>query len=382
MFSCGDFSWRIYEKRKDEFKEIIDYLNRTAQKIEEKIKDIEIQNQQLSAILKNMVEGIILVDKDTRIISLNPSAERIFDISERAVKNKFFLEVIPNKDLAELIKEAFNKREGVSKELSLVWPFQKIFKVKANILFEKEEIKGCLLVIYDITEIRHLETVRKDFVANVSHELKTPLTAIKGFVETLLDGALSDTKNALNFLNIIQEHTQRLENLINDLLSLSYLESKESSLNIERVNFKALVEEALSFFKTKIAQKEIELENNLEENSYLDIDKEKMLRALTNLIDNAIKFNKEKGSIKISAEKDKEKFKFIIADTGIGIPSKDIKHIFERFYRPDKGRSRQLGGTGLGLSIVKHIIELHGGSVGVESLEGLGSKFFFILPVK
>jgi len=199
-------------------------------------------------------------------------------------------------------------------------------------------------------------------------------------VETLLEGALDDKENNRNFLKIIQDHAERLDSLVNDLLSLSHLESKEIILKVTKFDIRQLVEEVMSGFRSQLKNKDIEIKNELSGGLFLATDKDKLEQVITNLIDNAIKFNKEKGFVRIFNEEINGKVKIIVEDSGIGIPEKDIPRIFERFYRVDKARSRELGGTGLGLSIVKHIVELHGGSVGVESTEDLGSKFWFLLP--
>ncbi|MGB4521098.1 MAG: ATP-binding protein, partial [Candidatus Omnitrophota bacterium] len=216
--------------------------------------------------------------------------------------------------------------------------------------------------------------------ANVSHELKTPLTSIKGFVETLLEGALDDKENNRNFLKIIQDHAERLNNLVEDLLSLSHLESKEIVLNKKSLNLRQQLEEVISGFKSQLKKMNVEIKNDLSVSIMVDVDRDRIEQVFTNLIDNAIKFNKEKGFVMIYGEETNDKVRITVEDSGIGIPERDIPRIFERFYRVDKARSRELGGTGLGLSIVKHIIELHNGSVGVESTEGFGSKFWFVLP--
>jgi two-component system phosphate regulon sensor histidine kinase PhoR len=224
--------------------------------------------------------------------------------------------------------------------------------------------------------------MRRDFVANVSHELKTPLTSIKGFVETLLEGALEDQENNRNFLKIIQEQAERLDNLVNDLLSLSHLESAGIAIDKSRFSLSDQVKEVVVGFRSQLKNKGIEVINQLPKELIIDADKNRVQQVLVNLVDNAIKFNKDKGSITIYNQDYGGNIKVIIEDSGMGIPQMDIPRIFERFYRVDKARSRQLGGTGLGLSIVKHIVELHGGTVGVESTEGLGSKFWFSLPIR
>lgn len=378
-FSEGDFSKRILLDPRDEIGELAATLNRMAQDIEDKIKEVKVQHQELTAVLNSMIEGVVVLDRKTQIISINPTVERIFAVTQEAAKGKFFLEAIRNNDISEIISEVLDKGEFVSGELNLMWPVRKIFEVNASPIFEKSTVNGCLIVIHDITEVRRLEIVRSDFVANVSHELKTPLTSIKGFVETLLEGAIDDKKNSRHFLEIIRNHSDRLSNLIDDLLDLSRIESKEMKLEIRQLNPRDLVEEAMLGFGSQLKKKGIVVENNLSPDSSVKGDKDKIEQVLINLIDNAIKFNKESGSIKIYSEPLDDRVKFFIEDSGLGIPSKDLPRIFERFYRADKARSRELGGTGLGLSIVKHIIELHGGSVGVESIEGFGSKFWFIL---
>jgi two-component system phosphate regulon sensor histidine kinase PhoR len=361
-------------------KKQIEDLRRSLSVMQDKIMILEQQVSRYHTILESMVEGVIAVDIATKIISVNPQIEQIFGIPRGEAEGKIFLEAIRNNDIAEIIDRVLKNNKFISVEITLAWPIQKIFQVNAAPLFEKEKISGCLLVIHDITEIRRLETVRSDFVANVSHELKTPLTSIKGFVETLLEGALDDKENNRHFLEIIQNHAERLDNLVNDLLSLSRLESKEITLKKVSLNLKSEVDSVISGFKSQIKKKGIEVKNELSTGVILTADRDRLEQVITNLLDNAIKFNKEKGSVKIYGEDAGGKIRVTVEDSGAGIPAKDIPRIFERFYRVDKARSRELDGTGLGLSIVKHIIELHGGTVGVESTEGLGSKFWFVIP--
>ncbi len=380
-FSEGDFSRRITHGSKDEIDELAATLNKMAQDIEDKIKEIRKQNQELSAVLNSMIEGVVVVDKAGYVVSINPTVEKIFGVMKGDAEGKYFLEAIRNNDISEVINDVLKKGESASGEISLVWPVRKIFQINATPIFDNEKVGGCLAVIHDITEIRRLETMRSDFVANVSHELKTPLTSIKGFVETLLESALDDKENNRIFLKIIQDHAERLNNLVNDLLSLSYLESKDITLNKQDFDLRREAEEVILGFSSQLKKGGIEVKNELPADLSVKADKERVGQVLTNLLDNAIKFNKEKGSIRVYSQKSDGKLKVVVEDSGIGIPEKDIPRIFERFYRVDKARSRELGGTGLGLSIVKHIVELHGGRVGVESAEGFGSKFWFTLPV-
>lgn len=379
-FAQGDFNHQLYHNSRDEIGELALTLNAMAEDIQNKIREVEIQSQQLQTIFQSMVEGIILVDKSLLIVTVNAPIERMFGVVGEAVKNKILLEAIPNNDIAESINQVLKSGQLLTKELSIVWPVNRTFQLNASPIFQNKEVTGCLLVMHDVTEIRKLERVRSDFVANVSHELKTPLTSIKGFVETLIEGALEDKENAKHFLQIIQEHTDRLNNLINDLLDLAYLESKGIQLESQSFELKNLIDKILGGFRVQIQKRSLDVNNEIPPGISLEADLAKIEQVFTNILDNAIKFNREQGSIKINSQESDGKIKFIIEDSGLGIPAKDIPRIFERFYRVDKARSREMGGTGLGLAIVKHIIELHGGSVGVESTEGLGSKFWFILP--
>lgn len=381
-FSEGDFSRRILSPSKDEIGELAVTLNKMAQDIENKIKEIKTQNQKLSAIFNSMIEGVIVLNKTGHIVSVNSTIEKIFGVTKDTVEGKVFLEAMRNNDIAEVINAILKEGKPVTSEITLIYPIRRIFEVSATPIFDNDAITGCLVVIHDITELRRLETVRSDFVANVSHELKTPLTSIKGFVETLLEGALDDKENNRNFLKIIQDHAERLNNLVEDLLSLSHLESKEITLNKKNVNLKQQVEDVISGFKSQLKKKNIEIKNELPANVSVAADKDRIEHVFTNLIDNAIKFNKEKGNIRIYSQEISGGIKVIVEDSGIGIPEKDISRIFERFYRVDKARSREMGGTGLGLSIVKHIVEAHKGTVEAQSELGRGSTFTITFPKK
>jgi len=379
-FAQGDFSRRIFYSSPDEIGRLAVTLNKMAQVIEEKIREIRTKDQHLDAIFNSMVEGVVVTDNSSRIISINHAIEELFNINKVDAQGKFFLEGIRNTDISEVINGAIKSAKLISKEIMLIMPEQRIIQVNVSPMFEKDKVTGAVAVIHDISEIRRLETMRRDFVANVSHELKTPLTSIKGFVETLLDGAMDDKKNSQSFLKIIQEHAERLNNLVNDLLDLSYIESKEAALELSRFDLSGLAKEVILAFSSRLNKHKIEARNNIPTSTFINADRNKLEQVLTNLVDNAIKFNKEGGDIRILSEDLEKNIKVIVEDSGSGIPAKDIPRIFERFYRADKARSRELGGTGLGLSIVKHIIELHSGVVGVESTEGLGSKFWFTIP--
>lgn len=380
-FADGDFTHRIIPSSKDELGELATTLNTMAQHLEDKIRELGTQNQKLSAVFNSMTEGIIITDRLTKVLSINTSAERIFALQADRSGGRLFLETIRNADIAAVIENVLATGRPVSEEAVIVYPLKKVLQVNAAPIFRGADVTGCLIVMHDITEMRRLETVRRDFVANVSHELKTPLTSIKGFVETLLDGAIDDRENNRRFLEIIRNHTDRVTDLIDDLLSLSCLESKEISLEREDLNLRAQTDEVIEGFATQLKKRGIVITNDLPADLSLRADRHRIVQVLTNLIDNAIKFNKESGSIRISGRRADDGVEVSVEDSGVGIPPKDVPRIFERFYRVDKARSREMGGTGLGLSIVKHIVELHGGTVGVKSTEGHGSTFWFTLPV-
>lgn len=233
-----------------------------------------------------------------------------------------------------------------------------------------------------ITELKLLEQIRQDFVANVSHELRTPLSNIKGYAETLLSGALEDKENAKDFLNIIYKESDRLSKLIDDLLDLSKIESGKMKMVFAPVEFKSIVARVIDILKKFATDKSISIDTNLPDNlPKLLGDENRITQALINLVDNAIKYTPSKGSVSISASSQDSFVRIDVKDTGIGIPKKDLPRIFERFYRIDKARSRELGGTGLGLSIAKHLVQAHGGEISVTSVLGKGSTFSFTIPI-
>lgn len=240
---------------------------------------------------------------------------------------------------------------------------------------------GAIAVFHDISRLKELERIRQDFVANVSHELRTPLTTIKGYAETLLEGAMKE-EVALQFIQVIKRHTDRLTKIVEDLLTLSKIESKEFQLKMEVLSLRDLIDDVIGFVKEPAEKKKISISRN-EIPSFLTLkaDRNYLEQVLINLLDNAIKYTPVGGRITISAiENNSEEIQFLVGDNGIGIPREDLHRIFERFYRVDKGRSQELGGTGLGLSIVKHLIQAHGGRVWAESRLGEGSTFHFTLP--
>ena len=357
-------------------------LNRMSEKIQDDIRTITEGRNELRAILSSMAEGVIVVDKEGKILLLNSSAEKILGLSAEKVTGKFLWEVLRKEELISLVKKtlATGNEEGIEMVFDL--PEVHVLHAQAApILSEGQNNSGVVVVFHDITRLKQLEKLRREFVANVSHELKTPLTSIKGFVETLMEGAISDSENSLKFLKIIQQHTERLDNLVNDLLELSSIETGELPMNFEKIKLKELIDHVAASFADELSHKN-QLLNITVTPGNLEawIDEEKMQRALSNLLDNAHKYTPSGGQIEISATQELDRIKIEVSDTGEGIPGEHLPRIFERFYRVDKARSRQLGGTGLGLAIVKHIVLAHDGEISVESKVGVGTKFSIYLP--
>jgi len=378
----GNFDRKITIKTRDEVRELADAFNYMTEKLKKTINELEDGKGKMKAILTNMFDGIIAIDKKRRIILTNPSVEKILGIEQKNTIGQHLMEVVRNHKLMDFFNEVFKKESPVFKEMKVIYPGERFLRLHLSpIRMEDGRIIGAVAVIRDITQLRKLERIRKDFVANVTHELKTPLTSITGFVETLLDGYFKDPEVTKKFLEIIDFESKRLHNLINDILDLSRIETGKVEFKAEKVNLKEVCQETLKIFNKRIKEKQMDITVNIPENlSQVLGDKRWLEHVLMNLIDNAIKYTPPEGKIEIFAKEKKYFVEVAVRDTGIGIPKKHIDRIFERFYRVDKARSREEGGTGLGLSIVKHIVKNMGGEIWVESEPGKGSTFIFTLP--
>lgn len=365
-----------------------DYFGKLAQELQKldrantsQLSALHGRMEAIQAILSSMSEGVVATDITGRISLINPAAAELFNLTPGEGVGEFPYKVFPDSELGDIFHQVYVK--GYPLEREIIWPAildQRVLKLHlAPIRDDVEEIRGVVAVIGDITKLRQLETMRKDFVANVSHELKTPLTSIKGFIETLLDGAVNEKETAHKFLSIIYQETDRLNNIIHDLLDLSKLESGKTELKKRRVNLSRLLDEIVLSVQNRLRNKKLELKREIRANIFWG-DEELLREVVLNLLDNAIKYTPEGGSIQIGSYETSGGSVFYIKDTGLGIPKESLPRIFERFYRVDKGRSRAMGGTGLGLSIVRHIVERHGGKVSVVSELGKGSQFSFIIP--
>jgi len=382
-YARGDLEGKISIDARDELHKLADALNRMATSLSGRIDEMKSEKTKVSAILESMAEGVIAVGNQNETLLLNPSAEAIFGISNKDAIGKSLLEVTHNRQIDDLMTQAVQTASVQTAEIEWSHPQECILKAHAIAVSEKQGGLGGILVFYDMTDLRKLEKLRRDFVANVSHELRTPLTSIKGFIETLLGGAHRDPKQSETFLHMMEEDAARLNRLIDDLLELSKIESKEVVLKKESLNLSEEAEKAIHCCQGWVGKKQIVIENRISSQALprVEADRDKLQQILINLIDNAVKFNREGGKVVLEASEANGGVQISVEDTGSGIPEASLPRVFERFFRVDKARSRELGGTGLGLSIVKHLVESHGGKVSCESELNKGSKFSFILPV-
>jgi two-component system phosphate regulon sensor histidine kinase PhoR len=388
----GDFRPLLREGPRDELSDLADSLNQTAARLDREIRLLSGERNRSSAILRSMVEGVAVIDAEERLVFYNRAFSEILNVDPASAEGRPLIEVVRNSELVGLIRRALRGEEGLQSDItmgitqtqsfSITAAPVKALDVSASGHAPDEKPSGAVVVLHDVTELRRLERVRQDFVANVSHEFKTPLTAIQGFAETLLAGALDDPENNRRFLEIIRNHAMRLARLTNDLLKLARIEAGKLELEFSSVGLLELIEACTETTLLKANRKEITLEISVPPQLPSVRGDAALLRdVLQNLLDNAIQYTPARGHISVAATAGPREAVVTVADTGIGIPLADSERIFERFYRVDAARSREAGGTGLGLSIAKHIVEAHGGKLWVESTVGQGSKFSFSLPL-
>lgn len=372
----GDFGRQVTVPEDEELGRLAMALNRMSIEVREKIQQISSDGERLRGILAGMVEGVLVLDRDGRILLANHALESMFNLSPGAAVGASCAEVIRHHDLNEFLSSVFASRGESRIEITTHAPPLRVYTVQASIVRDAAgETLGAVLVFHEITELKRLEMIRKDFVANVSHELKTPLTAIKGFIEALTDGAKNDPGQADRFLDILRRETDRLDAIVSDLLRLSAIESGRVALAPVPVDLRGAAERVVSIVAPGAERRRHRLSIEVPENLTVRADPALLDQLLQNLLDNATKYTPDGGEIVVRAESQSGAVILSVRDNGIGIPLKEQARIFERFYRVDRGRSRELGGTGLGLSIVKHIADAHGWTVSVESIPGKGSAF-------
>ncbi|MFC1467586.1 two-component system histidine kinase PnpS [Verrucomicrobiota bacterium] len=381
-YAHGDFSHKAPTSDTEEIHQVAEAMNLMANKLDERLNTIHEQQNELKAILSGLTEGVIAIDSKERIINLNNAAAELLEIDKEKVTGHSIQEAIRFTNLQKLIHHITTDGKNEEAELTIYGETEKRVQIYGTALGNIDhEPLGVLIVLRDITRLKHLEGMRKDFVANVSHELRTPITSIKGFVETMLESAEEFGQHA-RFLEIVSKQANRLNAIIDDLLTLSRLEQKGTNKEILLTDtpLKEVLNEALEICERRAREKRISIDIECEGNLTARINQALIEQAFVNLIDNAIKYSDANGAINISAVDSGTKVEVSVQDKGYGIDQQHLPRLFERFYRVDTARSRKLGGTGLGLAIVKHIINCHGGDIKVESEPGIGSTFTIELP--
>jgi len=384
QLAAGRYRYRVDVPEEDDLATLALSLNRLAGRVEEQIAAVKEQRDHLRAILSSMAEGVLVVDRHARAVFANPAFHRIFDV-DGEVEGLLPLEITRRGELAAIVESTLDEEKPLKSEVEMRSPERRMLALSSAVL--AGEPGGAVVVARDITESRRLADTRRDFVANVSHELRTPLSAIRGFAETLRDGALDHTETARRFTERILEHCERLQALLNDLLILSRLESVDLPVELdEEVDLGQVVQRALEVVQPQAREKKIGITIDDGPIPTLQGNAESLERLVLNLLENAVKYNRPGGHVEIrllSFKRPRRAGQVVleVADDGIGIPSEALPRIFERFYRVDKGRSREEGGTGLGLAIVKHVAQVHDGRVEVESEIGQGTTFRVRLPL-
>ena len=385
--SRGNYKKRVDINSNDEIGQLAATFNEMADKLDSTLSDVMNKNIRVDTVINSMSSGIIAVDNKGKIILINTIACNIFGVHHGpGIIGKNIGDITRNIKINSYMNETISNNVQLMEELSLSTSSnsEKIYRIYTSPIKSVEPgnlNSGGIIALNDITALKKLEQMRTEFVSNVSHELKTPLTSIRGFVETLKSGAIEDTEIAAHFLDIIDIEAERLYILINDILQLSEIEAMRKDENVSQHYLKDILSEVMLILENAASKKNIKLEVNCNPNIEILANKDRIKQMLINLIDNAIKYNFDNGTVFINAEKLSGKLVISIKDTGIGIPEAHQSRIFERFHRVDKGRSRNMGGTGLGLSIVKHIVNLYSGDIRVISEPGKGSEFIIQLPL-
>jgi two-component system phosphate regulon sensor histidine kinase PhoR len=402
----GEMTRRLPVRTRDELGELAWALNAMAADLDGTLRSLEAEGQRIRAIMESMAEGLLVIDARSRISLVNPAAEALLGLKKETALGQTPLEAVRNHELDGLLKAAAEREGTASAEITLIYPRRRILAGTAVAIRDTTgALQGTVAALRDITQIKRLEDARMEFVVNVSHELRTPLTAIRGYAETLLDQGLEDREEARKFLEIIHRHAERLGRLLNDLLDLSNIELERTPLSIQSLAAADVARQATAILLPQAEQKAIRLVTQVPDDlPPVRADRDRLVQILVNLIDNAVKYTPEGGSVRVTAHRvnrsssqlvDSSKpidqpttrpidsgdlVEIAVEDTGIGIPEKDLPRLTERFYRVDKARSRELGGTGLGLAIVKHLVQAHGGTLGIESELGRGTRVRITLP--
>lgn len=381
-YAQGDFTHKAPLSDTEEIHQVAEALNLMAGKLDERLNTIHEQQNELKAILSGLNEGVIAIDSHEQIINLNKAAAGLLEIDQKTAVGQSIHQAIRFANLQQFIHQISQNGKKEEAEFTILGQDEKTLEVYGTVLHSTDrEPLDVLIVLRDITRLKHLEGMRKDFVANVSHELRTPITSIKGFVETMLESSEAFGPHA-RFLKIVNKQANRLNAIIDDLLTLSRLEQKgtDKSILLTEAPLKGVINEAVEICENRAREKKIAITIDCADNLRAPMNQALIEQAFVNLIDNAIKYSEENGSIDIRARDAGNQMEISVQDNGYGIDSQHLPRLFERFYRVDAARSRKLGGTGLGLAIVKHIINCHGGDIHVESQPGTGTTFTVQLP--
>ncbi len=365
MISRGEIKGRVFFEEYPDLAEMYHSLNEITENLKMRFAQTEEERTQLKAIIQSIPDALMIIDSKNDIVFSNDNVFSLFGTDRLYGKSLF--EVVRSPDLTDMLEKVRSFMKSESGEIILGYPVERYFQVRVSPLYQENNLYGMVILFQDITELKKLESMRKDFVANVSHEIKTPVTAMKGFAETLLDGAINDKENALKFLHTIKSHSERLNRLVDDLMTLSRIELGVTKLKKTDFGLSDIIDSVMETLHKKATEKGLYLKKAANtENARIHADKDRTIQILLNLIDNAIKFT-EQGGIEIGTNHDGKRNYFFVKDTGIGIPKKYLSRLGERFFRVDPSRSRELGGTGLGLAIVKHLIKAHGWEMNIES---------------
>lgn len=362
-----------------EFETLARKLNDIGETLKARVDEQENEKNRLKTILEAMLEGVLVTDNRLKVQIINPALEKMFSINSQVDDEKSVMEMIRDERVNQYLREVIDKKDTLKNEIAISHDQERKYVIM-NVapFFKGEELLGTVSIFSDITELRKLENIRKDFMANVSHELKTPLTNILGYAETLSGGALLDEEFCQRFVNKIENNARYLQNLVKDLLNLAAIEYGQWKLNFENINLLSVLRELKTFYQDECDEKEIALEFQVDENLNLHVDPQSLRQVLGNLVDNALKYSKAHGKIIVKSMIENNEIIISVQDGGVGLSEADAARVFERFFRADKSRSEK--GTGLGLAIVKHLVQSHQGRVEVDSKLGEGSCFSVIFP--
>lgn len=381
----GDLKARLYPNRSPQLTPLYNELNQMANALDDRMRSLSSVAEEQETILGSMIEGVLVVDQKGHVRMINRTALNYLDITTLNAAGQPYSDVIKDNRVCSFIEAALTQSKLEPVTITVSGRVERILELRSAPLLARDQVApGVLFVFYDVTRIHQLEAVRRDFVANVSHELRTPVTSIKGFVETLIDGAKDEPDSLDRFLAIIARQAERLNSIFNDLLTLARLEAggDGAKIDLETRGIRDLVQAAVDDCSHRGEAKGMRLEVLIDSDVKVKVNSSLIQQALVNLIDNAIKYSDSNRLVRVESRNESGFVRIIVVDQGPGIESAHLARVFERFYRIDQGRSRQLGGTGLGLAIVKHIAHVHGGDVSVESEVGKGSRFSISLPAE